>query len=359
MNLRGHQFAAEEINDFGGIQSLNSAAIRLLIADTRGDPARARNETIRLIEEGVVALVGAYQSVTTFTATEIAEQYHVPFLISTALADILTERGHKYTFRTEPSQSQFVLAQFQFLRESGFDHSTRIVLLYENTLWGQSTAKVQRDVAKAKGYTNVGDIAYPYQLKNLSLTAMHIAKQIRRVMPDVILHSSYLHDSVKLARSFKKVGVRPKAIIGTGAGSKDPEFANSLGRDAQNWMVVNEWSGDMQRAGTQRLNERFRRRFGEDMNGIAAVSYVGIWILKEAIEKCASTDGETLRTALATLHVHGGPATILPMGRVIFDAKGNNAAMPIITQIQHGKQRTVWPRELASVRPVFSRYFSE
>ncbi len=184
-----------------------------------------------------------------------------------------------------------------------------------------------------------------------------IAEQLKQTKPDVLLLCSYLHDSIQLTRAFKEHGIQPQAIIGSGAGSKDPAFAQTLGEDAESWMVVNEWNVDMKRAGTEKVNAAFRQRFGTDMNGIAAVSYVSIWILKEALEQAGSTRGENLRRALTNLQVKTGPATILPMGRVVFDAKGNNAAMPIITQIQQGKQRTVWPRELASTRPRFGQYF--
>src|SRR3990167_7387161 len=167
-NLHGHQLAVEEINSSGGIKALGGVRLELLVADSHGDPTTGSREAERLVNEGAVALIGAYQSVVTFPATEVAEKHKVPFIISTALANILTERGFKYTFRTEPSQSQFVKAQFGFLEENAYDSQSTLAIIYERTLWGQSTAQVQRAMAKQKGYRVVADIAYPNRLSNYS-----------------------------------------------------------------------------------------------------------------------------------------------------------------------------------------------
>lgn len=362
VNLDGHQFAVDEINSLGGIRSLGGAKLKLIIGDTHGDPTISSKVAGRLIDEGVALLTGSYQSNTTYTSSEVAENHNVPFLISTALSDILTKRGFKYVFRVEPNLSQFVEAQYRFIEDYnllGDNKVGRIALLYERTLWGQSSAQLQRSYAYKKGYNIVADIAYPNNLEKSSGAADNVALQISRASPDIILQSSYLNDSVHLTRALKLAGVHPKAIIGTGAGSKDPKFITALGSDGEYWMVVNEWSPDMKRRGMSDLNERFKKRYGYNMNGIGAVCYSVIWIAKEALEVSKSVDGARLRDAIASLNIDYGPATILPRGRVFFDGEGNNVALPIVTQIIDSDNKMVWPREIASTPPVFGRYFTK
>ena len=60
---------------------LGGAKIEVVFADNQGTPAAGQNQALRLItEEKVVALIGAYQSGITVTASAIAERHGIPFL---------------------------------------------------------------------------------------------------------------------------------------------------------------------------------------------------------------------------------------------------------------------------------------
>ena len=78
--------AHPELGDFplaknAGLAGLGGAKVEVVFADNQGSPATGQNQALRLItEEKVVALVGAYQSGVTLTASAIAEKYGIPFL---------------------------------------------------------------------------------------------------------------------------------------------------------------------------------------------------------------------------------------------------------------------------------------
>ena len=58
-SANGVRLAAEEINNAGGIASLDGAKLEIVFADTKGKPDVGEKETERLIkEEGVVAIIG-------------------------------------------------------------------------------------------------------------------------------------------------------------------------------------------------------------------------------------------------------------------------------------------------------------
>ena len=81
----------------GGLSGLGGAKIQLIFADNQGTPAAGQNQALRLIsEEKVAALIGAYQSGITLTASAIAERHGVPFLTAESVAANLTERGFKW-----------------------------------------------------------------------------------------------------------------------------------------------------------------------------------------------------------------------------------------------------------------------
>src|SRR5690242_10985806 len=102
----------------GGLPGLKGAKIQLVVADNQGTPAAGQNQTLRLIsEEKVVAIIGAYQSGITLTASAMAERYGIPFVNPESVAANLTERGFKWFFRVTPVAADFAKAYSVFLKE--------------------------------------------------------------------------------------------------------------------------------------------------------------------------------------------------------------------------------------------------
>ena len=82
-----------------GIPGLGGARIEIVYADTKGDPRNGLAEAERLItQEKVVALIGAYQSAVTKTASQAAERLKIPFVCSDSSSPTLTERDFRYFF---------------------------------------------------------------------------------------------------------------------------------------------------------------------------------------------------------------------------------------------------------------------
>ena len=73
---QARDMAIEEINDAGGIESMGGAKMKMVYADSKGDPATGVSEAERLItQENVVLLTGCYQSGVAMPSTEVAERY--------------------------------------------------------------------------------------------------------------------------------------------------------------------------------------------------------------------------------------------------------------------------------------------
>jgi branched-chain amino acid transport system substrate-binding protein len=351
-NLWGHELAVEDINGAGGIKSMGGAKLKLIVADSQGKPEIGNSETERLIRDGVAVIMGAYQSAVSFTGTQVAERYKTPYIIPVSVADKITERNFKYTFRPESKASWFARDQFYAIRDFAKENGIvikRVAILYEDTLYGQSTAKGQRKYAKEMGWKVAADISYPANTPDMTTT---IAK-LKASKPDVVVHNSYMNDSLLLARTSKELDFNPKAFFAAGAGPKDPNFAKVLGKDSEYWLVISEWNGDMKREGAYDLNERFTKKFGQAMDGIAAMCYISTWILQDALERAGSADREKLRAALAKTNITSGPASMVATGRISFDDQGQNDFTNLVTQIIDGKQRTVWPPGAAARSAIF------
>src|SRR5215470_7992008 len=145
-----------------GLAGLGGAKVEVVFADNQGSPATGQNQALRLItEEKVAALVGAYQSGITLTASAIAEKYGIPFLTPESVAANLTERGFKWFFRTTPIATDFAKLYNDFLDDlkAGGTRTDNIALVHDNTEYGTSVAGTLTTVFKEKGL-NILDTSY-------------------------------------------------------------------------------------------------------------------------------------------------------------------------------------------------------
>jgi len=343
----GVSLAVEEINAAGGVMALGGAAIEIILSDTQGQPDIGMKAAERLIhEDRVVAIIGAYQSSVTKKATQVAEQFETPFIVSISIADIITERGFRYTFRLQPKAADYAREQVRFLSElvrlAGYPVK-RVALLHENSDFGTSTALSQKKALRDFGMDLVIAVSYEAEgVKDLS----HEVSLVLAALPDAILEVTYLNDSILIRRALAAAGSRIP-LIDTAGGTVSPEYVEKLGLLADGVLTLTEFSKYV--PGGKALNERFRARFGVDITGDSAYAYQAVWVLKDALERAGSTERKKIRSALAATDISKGPHLMLPAERLHFDGQGqNSAARLFISQIRHGELVPVWPPEYAT-----------
>lgn len=351
-NRRGHELAVEEINAAGGIKSLGGAKLTMIDGDTQGNPNIGISEVQKLERQGVVAIMGAYQSGVTFPTTQVAEGLGVPFIDPVAIADSITEgRGFKYTFKVSPLASWYARDQIQFLVDasaSAGKPAKSIVLLHEDTLFGTSTAEGQVKFAEAAGIEVLADISYPKDTPDMTAT---IAR-IKDMNPDAILLVSYINDAILITKTMKELGVNIP-MIGTSAGHIDPAYISNLGDDADHTFTIGEWAPDLSKAGAAEIAARFKKKFGIEMNGHAAETYMSTMVLRDALERAGSTDRKKLRDALAETRICGDD-NILPYDCIRFGESGQSPEVNLIMmQIIGGRHVTVWPSDVGSAKWVW------
>src|SRR5437773_7464328 len=177
----------------GGLPGLKNAKIQLIFADNQGTPAAGQNQALRLItEEKVAALIGAYQSGVTLTASAIAERHGIPFVNGESVAANLTERGFKWFFRVTPVASDFARIYLDFLKDmkASGQKVDNIALVHENTEYGTSVAGVITSMFKDNGLSIAQDIAYSANTTELQSQVL----QLNDKNPAVVITTSYKSD---------------------------------------------------------------------------------------------------------------------------------------------------------------------
>lgn len=337
-----------------GLANLGGAKIEPLFGDSQGSPEKGASEAERLISvDKAVALLGAYQSSVTATASQVAERAGMPYVNADSSSPALTERGFKWFFRTSPHDDTFAQNFFQFLddmKKKGQKIET-LALVYENTAFGTDSAKAERKYAEPAGYKIVEDIPYPAKSTNVTSEV----QKLKAAKPDVVLPSSYVSDAILFMRTFKELNYAPPAILAQDAGFIDSEFLKSLGPDGDYILTREVWALDLTKVNPNiaRVNDMFKSKYGTNMNGNSARAFTGMMVLADAINRAGSLAPADIQKALAQTDLKP-EQLIMPWKGVKFDEKGQNVlGTGIICQVQKGEYVTIWPYDFASAQVVW------
>jgi branched-chain amino acid transport system substrate-binding protein len=350
---QARDMAIEEINAGGGIKSMGGAQIKMVYADSKGDPAVGVSEAERLITmEQVALLTGCYQSGVAMPSTEVAERYKVPYFVDVPSEDKITERGFKYVFRLAEKTSWRNRDQTKFITEMAKTYGTPVKtvgLIYENTAWGQGAVAAWEKYLPAAGLQIVMKEPYPTNSSDLTPVVLK-AKQLN---PDIIMMVSYVSDAALLTKTFAEHQVKPLAFIGTSGGFADPTYYNLAGNASENYFDISTWEPDVNRPFSKEVNQKFKDKYGYAMNAEAVKAYVGMYIIADALERAGSAEPEKIREALAATDINSG-VTQMYAAQTKFDETGQMINAPIVIcqyQKVDGKMEriTVWPKEEARV----------
>ncbi len=333
-----------------GLPGLKGAKIRLVFADHQANPQTGATEAERLItQEKVVAIVGAYNSAVTATASQVAERAGVPFLNPESSSASLTARGFKWFFRTTPHDDLFVHNAFEFLKELEAKKGIKpgnIASLNENGLWGTETTKLQAKLAPEFKYNLVKQVSYA--AKTTQLTSE--VQALKAANPNLVLQSSYTADAILSMKTYKELGFSPDMILANNAGFTDTDFIKTLGKDAEYVITREVWALDLATRNPliKQVNDLLNARYKHNFTGNSSRSFTGLMVMADAINRAGSTDPEAIRKALAATDIPGSKL-IMPWKGVKFDATGQNTlGQGILVQIIDGKYNTVWPFAMAS-----------
>jgi len=336
----------------GGLPGLKNAKIQLVFADNQGTPAAGQNQALRLItEEKVCALIGAYQSGITLTASAIAERHGVPFVNGESVAANLTERGFKWFFRVTPVAIDFARAYSTFLKEqkAAGRKTDNIALVHENTEYGNSVGSVIVDQFKKDGFNVATKIAYAANSSDVQPQVL----QLKEKNPDVLIFISYTSDAILYTKTMKELNWKPGILIADNAGFNDPAFVKSLGNQVDGLINRSAFSAGKPGSVPDLFNKIYTKKTGGDeLDDVSVRGLQAFMVLADALNRAGSTEPAKIQAALKATNL---PAEQMVAGYdgVKFDEKGQNVlAASVVTQMRGGKYVTIAPKERATAEVI-------
>jgi branched-chain amino acid transport system substrate-binding protein len=348
--LNGILLAVDEINAGGGIKSLGGARIALLPGDTQNKVELGNSEAARLIDQNIVALIGPFSSLVAYSVRQVTEKNKTPFLLLAAVADNLCEGGLRYVFRMQPNgraMSTLTVNHMVEMAKAANAPVKRVAMMHEDGNFGTTMGNHVEAFAKMAGYELVQRV--PYSLKSPDFTA-ELAK-IKAARPDLLLISGYYGDSKLIAETAAKLRIGVNALVGlANAAYSNPKFIAENRELTENLFDGNYWHNPTS-ARAKAVFAAYQSRFNAPMANHSVQGYQVTYVLKDALERAASTDREKLRDALAKTNLSDH---ILTQDAIKFDDAGEDVnATPALIQVQNGRPVVVGPAKYAEAKPVF------
>ncbi len=334
----GYKMWLEDVNARGGMLG---RPVELVLYDDKSDAATGAKLYEKLITvDKVDLLVGPYSSPVTFAVSAITEKYRVPMLSTGGSARNIWERGFKYIFQV-PTPSEYYMTG---LVEIAAKHGAKtVVAVAENTLFTQECAQGARDHAKKLGLQVLHYEEYSKGVADLAPLILK-SKQLR---PDLFVGCTYPPEAMLLTRQMKELDFVPK-LFGFSVGVAIPDYAKSLGRDAEAVFGSSQWEPGVRLPGAREFYEKYKKKFNSEPSYHAAQGYVGGQLMERAVNETKSLDTEKIRAFLATLD------TTTLYGRYRVNEKGLQVGKPAyLIQIQDGKRVLVWPDEAAEAKYIY------
>lgn len=330
-----------------GLPNVGAAKVELVFVDHQGNPSLAQQLATRLItQDKVQALLGAYQSSCSFTATAVAERYGIPFLVGDSAALNITGRGFKWVFRTTPIASDYAATYMRFfddMKKEGKKIAS-IAVVNENTDYGTSVADSIEAAAKTSNMPVA--IRIPYSASSTDVSAQVL--QLKEKQPDVTIFISYTSDSILYIKGMKNLDYLPPMVIGDDTGFSDPSFIPAVGDIAQGAMNRSAWDIGKPGTPTSKINDMYKAKTGRDLDDTSGRNMQGFFALAEAINRAGSTEPEKIRETLTRTDLKPDQL-MMGYNGIKFDQTGQNIlASTYLIQLKGKQYQLVWPQKAAT-----------
>ena len=351
LTQEGYDFWKNYINAHGGLKvGGKSYKVEIKYYDDESKPATAAALAERLIDQDHVNFIlGPYGSGTSFTVAQIAERKKIPMVEGNGAAEKIFNQGFKYTFGVLSPAKRYLEGILQMTKAQKPPAQT-VAITAASDAFSQEVAQGAAAWAAANGMKVVYNNKYPDTATDVS----SIISALKQTNPDVILNAGHLQDALLVQKGLKEQNVIARAY-GYSVGPDTPDFAGSLGKDANDVFGGAQWSDAVKYKGApgfyhtapeyaKAIDNAYHHR--ADYHN--AESTAACLAFQYAIQKAGSLDPEKVRDALAKLDV----TTFY--GIIKFDSRGINLYKPmVVNQIQNGRLTTVWPAFTADGKPKY------
>ena len=321
-STNGSKLAFEEINKNGGILGKQ---VEYIVLDEKGDSTEAVTAYNKLVDEGVVALIGDITSKPSLAVAEVAAQDNLPMITPTGTQFNITEAGPN-VFRvcfTDPYQG-VVLANFA---KNNLNAETAAVVVNNSSDYSDGVAKAFVEQAEKLGLKVVAKEGYSDGDKDFRA-------QLTKILPtnpDVLVVPDYYEQVALITTQAREVGIKATFVGPDGWDGVAKTLDASAYGAVENSYFTNHYSLQDQSPKVQNFLKAYKEAYNEEPSAFSALSYDAAYMMKAAIEKAGTTDKQAVVDALKNLDYDG------VTGHLTFDENNNPVKAVTVLKIVNGE----------------------
>jgi branched-chain amino acid transport system substrate-binding protein len=327
----GVRLALEERNGKGGVKGRK---IEIKTLDTASKASEGKTVVTRLInEDHVVALLGEVASKISLEGGKVAQQFGVPMISPSSTNAKVTQLGNMVSRVCFVDSFQgYVMAKFA-RNDLKFD---KVAILFDQA------APYSKGLAEdfTKAYVEMGGkiaVQQEYQAGDVDVAAQ--LGNIKNSGAQAVYLPGYYTDVGNIVRQARKQGVTVPFLGGDGWDSS--KLAEIGGEAIEGSYYSNHYSFEETRPEVQEFVSKYKAKFGEVPDGLAALGYDAARVMFDAMDRSPSLAGNDLAATIAATKDFPGVT-----GRITLDANRDAIKQAVVLQIKSGK-----PAYVTSVRP--------
>jgi len=324
--VNGSQIAIDEWNAKGGVLGKQ---IEPVVLDDEASGQKAVTVAQSLIDDGVAAVIGHFNSSCTIPASRLYSQANLLEISPGSTNPQYTDQGFPYAFRVcgRDDQQGGVIADF--LHDNL--KLTKIAILDDKTTYGEGIAKIVKADFEAKGGQVVmfqGVDASDFDFRaNISVAQGAGAQGL--------VWGGMYKGGGPLCEQMREANFNVPFVSDDGC--QDQKFVDAVGGNAQN--VFDSFGKDYTTSpAAQNFIAEYKKKYNDDIGSYSIYGYDAVQVLLTAMAKAGTTDTEKVAAVMK-----GQPFDTI-QGQIEFDSKGDlKVADYVIWTVKDGKLQELAP----------------
>jgi branched-chain amino acid transport system substrate-binding protein len=320
--LNGVKLAVEEWNAKGGVLGKKLAIVE---GDDQRDPKQAVTAANKLVNDGVFAVVGHFNSNCSIPASAVYNKAGIPQISHGSTNPKYTEQGFENAFRVCGRDDQQGKVAADYVAD--VMKFKKVAVLHDKTTYGQGLAD---EFKKALG-SKVQVVAYE-GITTGEKDYSPVVTKLKSAAPELVFFGGVYSEGGLLAKQFRAVGVTIPFMGGDGIMSD--EFLKIAGPASEGAFATfgPDTKGSPAAMG---FNDNYKKKYGEP--GVYSVyAYDAANILLQSLQKSGISDKKKLIENIKSIDYNGA------LGHVQFDAKGDVKVSPyVVWKVENGAYKQV------------------
>ncbi|RPI47089.1 MAG: branched-chain amino acid ABC transporter substrate-binding protein [Betaproteobacteria bacterium] len=322
-NQNGAQMAVDELNARAVRIGGGAAKFELLVEDDQADPKVGTVVAQKLIDAGIKAMVGHFNSGVTIPASRLYAEAGIPQL-SVSTNVIYTRQKFKTAFRMMADDDKQGAALGRYATQTL--KLKRFAVIDDRTAYGQGLADAFTNTIRAakaqvvkREFTN--DKAVDFR---------NILTSIRKERPEAIFFGGYDSQAGPMARQMRELGLEIPLLGGETMNTA--KFLQLAGAAAEGHIASTPGAALESRPGGRAFAQRYRERFKQEIGLYAPYFYDSVMVIAAAMERAGTTAPAKLLPVLRNIRHSGVTAEIA------FDNSGDlQRGLLSVFKVQNGK----------------------